>query len=414
MPRFLRPFAVTVLCWASSASAWAAPVTADRVAAASEADRAAWMDYLERSAKLARQDREALAAEVAAAGLPAALLPPSGGVLDIPRAAEATWFAGPAAASLADAVLSYQTPSGGWSKHNDYAAGPRRPGTQWTSQSEPGKPVHYLATFDNHATTREIGFLARVALATGREDCRAAVRRGVRFILQAQYPNGGWPQVYPLEGKYHDDVTFNDDAMIDVLELLRGVASGAEPYADIDEPLRREAAAATRRGITCVLATQVEMRGRRTGWCAQYDALTLEPTRARAFEPAALGGPETSHVLRCLMRLPDPDEELVAAIVTGLEWLEAARVEGLRKTRVDGRTGYVEDATSNEVYWARFYDLRTGRPIFPGRDGVVYDTFEAMAGRNRVSYVYLSDLPRSIVTNGASTWRKKWLRPTSR
>jgi PelA/Pel-15E family pectate lyase len=400
----MRSLALTTLCCGVAPVVWAAPVTADRVAALPMVERAAWQEYLERSASLARLDRDALAAEVAAEGLPVARRPPSGEDFKVPRATDPTWFAGEDAATLADAVLSYQTPSGGWSKHNDYAAGMRQPGTQWTSQSEPGRPFHYLATFDNHATTREITFLARVAAATGREDCRAAVLRGVRFILQAQFPNGGWPQVYPLEGGYHDAVTFNDDVMVDVVELLRGVSSGVAPYAEIDEPLRQEAAAAWARGLGCVLATQIEMQGRKTGWCAQYDALTLEPTRARAFEPAALGGLETIHVLRCLMRLPEPDQQTVAAVVAGLEWLDASRVEGLRKTKCDDRTAYVEDATSNEVYVARFYDLRTGRPMFPGRDGVVYETFEEMARRNRVSYDYLSDFPRSTVTDGAAKW----------
>ena len=33
--------------------------------------------------------------------------------------------------------------------------------------------------------------------------------------------------------------------------------------------------------------------------------------------------------------------------------------------------------------WARFYDLKTGKPVFPGRDGVLYDTFEAMAAQEQ-------------------------------
>jgi PelA/Pel-15E family pectate lyase len=35
----------------------------------------------------------------------------------------------------------------------------------------------------------------------------------VRYLLAAQFPNGGWPQVWPLEGGYHDAVTFNDNAV---------------------------------------------------------------------------------------------------------------------------------------------------------------------------------------------------------
>lgn len=116
--------------------------------------------------------------------------------------------------------LSYQAPRGGWSKHLGFSQGPRKPGMQWTSQSEPGQSAHYLAIFDNRSTTAEMDFLANVWLATRRADCQAGFTKALDFILAAQYPNGGWPQVYPLEGGYHDDVTLNDDAMIHLLKFL--------------------------------------------------------------------------------------------------------------------------------------------------------------------------------------------------
>ena len=33
---------------------------------------------------------------------------------------------------------------------------------------------------------------------------RAAFQRGLEYIFAAQYPNGGFPQIYPLAGGYHD------------------------------------------------------------------------------------------------------------------------------------------------------------------------------------------------------------------
>ena len=53
--------------------------------------------------------------------------------------------------------------------------------------------------------TTEIQFLARVGN-------HAAVLRGLDYTFAAQFPNGGWPQVWPLEGGYHDAITFNDGA----------------------------------------------------------------------------------------------------------------------------------------------------------------------------------------------------------
>src|SRR6185437_7298286 len=46
------------------------------------------------------------------------------------------------------------------------------------------------------------------------------------FLLAMQYPNGCLPQIYPLEGSYHDAATFNDNAMVNALVVLRGVGAG--------------------------------------------------------------------------------------------------------------------------------------------------------------------------------------------
>ena len=74
----------------------------------------------------------------------------------------------------------------------------------------------------------------------------------------------------------------------------------------------------------------------------------------------------------------------------------------------EGRTLYVADASSNDAYWARFYDLATGKPMFPGKDGVVYQSFEELAAANdKLGYDYYSTQPGSIVRNGQKKWRKR-------
>ncbi|HMO86556.1 MAG TPA: pectate lyase [Lacipirellulaceae bacterium] len=331
---------------------------------------------------------------------------PSGGDFKLSAKTGDPWYAGPEAAALADVVLSYQSPAGGWSKHTGYNRGPRQPGMQFSSQYEPGRSPHYLATFDNRSTTEQIHFLANVWLATQRDDCRAAVVRGLRYILAAQYPHGGWPQVYPLEGDYHDDVTLNDDALTHILELLAAVAAQQPQFAQVDEALRAEAAAALAAGLQCAVRLQVVQQGRPTGWCAQYDALTLAPSAARALEPPALSGSESSQLLKFLMTVQRPTPELVTTIEQGLRWLDDVKVTGLARTKRNGKTVYEPQADSTEAYWARFYDLATGRPIFPGRDGVVYDSFAAMAEQNSLGYDYFSSRPGSVLTNGQKKWRK--------
>ena len=91
-----------------------------------------------------------------------ALRAPSRGDFKLSVKTGDAWYAGDEARQLAAAVLSYQTPTGGWSKHIGFSKGPRLPGMQWTSQNEPGQKAHYVATFDNGSPTEEMYFLANV------------------------------------------------------------------------------------------------------------------------------------------------------------------------------------------------------------------------------------------------------------
>lgn len=388
-------------------SALAEPVTADRIGQLPAAEQSAWKTYWERSQSNAVADAAVIQAEVAANKMTSAIKAPSGGDFKLKFEPGDTWFAGAEAKQLADTILSFQTPSGGWSKHMGFSRGSRKPGMLWTSQNEPGQPAHYVATFDNGATTSEMDFLAAVWLATKRDDCQAGFIKGLNYILAAQYPNGGWPQVYPLEGGYHDDITFNDDAMTHILELLQGVADKKKCYAFVDESLRQQAAKSLAAGLACVLKTQITVAGKPTVWCAQYDALTLQPGSARKMEPATLSGLESAHILKFLMTITNPTPETVSSIEHGLKWFDAAQITGIGTASVNGKSVYVSDPASTKVRWARFYDLKTGKPIFPGRDGILYETFEAMAASNKLGYDYYTSLPDSVIKNGQKKWRKQ-------
>jgi PelA/Pel-15E family pectate lyase len=393
------------------AAASAEPVTPARVGTLPAAERAAWQAYLARSSAAARADQAALDAELAANHMAAALQAPDGGDFKLPAKADDPSYAGEQARRLADVILSYQTPSGGWSKHTDYSQGARKPGMQWTSQNKPGARPHYVATFDNRSTTEQLYFLAYVWHATKREDCKAAFLKGLDFVLAAQFPNGGWPQGYPLEGGYHDDITFNDDAMTRVLRVLQSVGSGEPYFAFVDEARRAKAAAAMTAGVRCMLKLQVEQDRRKTVWCAQYDPITLQPSGARKFEPATLSGAESARVLEFLMSINSPAPEIIAAVESGLEWFEKKKITNIKKTKRGGITTYESDPSSTEVYWARFYDLKTGKPVFPGRDGIMHETYEAMAAGKSVGYDYYTTQPASLLNAGQKKWRKMLAQP---
>lgn len=387
-------------------SASTAELTPDRIAAMPVAERTAWQTYYDKSVQLAQADQAALMAEVKAHGLTTPLKAPDGGDFKLSAKPNDPWFGSEEALKLAQIILSYQAPNGGWSKHLGFTKGPRQPGMQWTSQSEPGRSPHYLSTLDNRSTTEEIICLAEVWKATQRPECAEGVIRGINYLLTAQYPNGGWPQVFPLEGDYHDDITLNDDAMTHVLELFHDISQQEQAYPYLAAETRLQVKKSLARGIRCVLAMQVRHQGQPAGWCAQHDPLTLQPTAARKMEPITLSGVESARMLKFLMTVSEPSPELVAAIEGGLDWLESVKLTNIRKLNVNGKTSYVTDASSTEVYWARFYDQHTLKPVFPGRDGVLYDSFEALARNNALGYDYYSTIPASIVGTSQKKWRK--------
>jgi PelA/Pel-15E family pectate lyase len=407
MRRFLsRICLVAILFQALLLSASAEPIVARRIEELPTSDQTAWKKYLSHSESLAQADAAALQSEVTAAGMAKALRAPDGGDFKLSKKPDDPWFASEEAKQLAEIILSYQTPSGGWSKHTGYSEGPRQPGMQWTSQNEPGHSPHYVATFDNRSTTEQLHYLANVWQATGDESAKAGFLKGLNFILAAQFPNGGWPQVYPLEGGYHDNITFNDDAVTHILELLLAIEKNETRFEFLDSAIRQQAKDSLDRGLKCVLATQVVIDGKRTVWCAQHDPITLEPAPARKMEPATLSGVESSRILKFMMTVPRPAPKLIDAIESGLAWMENAQITGLSRGKLNGKTAYLADPTSEETYWARFYDISTGRPIFPGKNGKVYDTFAAMAAENELGYDFYSALPASIVNNGQKKWRK--------
>ena len=254
--------------------------------------------------------------------------------------------------------------------------------------------------------------MAKVHLATHREDAKAGALRGLEWILAAQFPNGGWPQVYPVEHGYHEAITLNDDAMLHALEVLLAVSEAEAPFTFADEALRQRAAAAFAKGLACLVECQVRIEGQPTVWCAQHDPLSLDPVAARLKEPPSLSGAESAAMLKFLMRKSPVTDTTSRVIENGLAWLSAHRITNLRKSKTaEGRTDYVLDAASDEIYWARFYDVQSGLPIFAGaQDGPIYHTFHEMAQHNKVAYDYFTTKPAEVIGKETERWKKRALK----
>jgi PelA/Pel-15E family pectate lyase len=323
----------------------------------------------------------------------------------------APWYAGAEAATVAANVLLYQTASGGWPKNHDMTL---PPGPHEFEHEDVTAP-----TIDNDATYTQIRFLAAVDAAQTDPRYRAAVEKGLRYLLAAQYANGGWPQFYPLLPGYYTHITFNDDAMTGVLELLRDVAEGRQPFDWVGPEIRGRAATAVAKGIACILRCQIEVHGVKTAWCAQHDEKTFEPVPARAYEHESISGYESVGVVRFLMGIDHPSPAVIASIRGAVAWFEQVRLTGLRIERIpapDLPHGFDKRVVADPAappQWARFYEIGTNRPIFGGRDAVIRYSLAEIEGERRAGYRWYVEAPAKLLADDYPKWAAKWLKATS-
>ena len=199
------------------------------------------------------------------------------------------------------------------------------------------------STIDNDATSTEIQYLSRLYLATHIKKYRDSALDGIRYILKAQYPNGGWPQFWPRPKGYYTHITYNDNAMVNVMELLREVYEKKAPYEYVPDSICNRARAAFNKGVECILKTQVVLNGKPTVWCAQHDEHTLAPAKARAYELPSLSGQESDEIVILLMSLPNPSQEVINCIENAVEWFKSSKIEGIKKeffTNDEGKKDY--------------------------------------------------------------------------
>lgn len=343
----------------------AEPLLTDRRIRALSGDTVAWLGYLRDSRAQRAADSTAMASELASLGRQTMTRAPYAPSFEIQSHMTPAFFASDSAGVLADNILSFQAPNGGWSKHVDYRAGPRAKGQTFFGESNQWQ---WISTFDNSTTTEQMRFLAARDSARPAERYKAAWLRGFRYVLAAQYPTGCWPQVWPLEGQYHDAATFNDDVTTNILTTLDDASRGSPAFvAEADRELARRAVS---RGINCALAARVRVDGKRTAWGQQHDPLTLEPTSARSYELTSVTAQESANLLRFLIRVPAPSAQLTAAIHSVAEWLKARALYGYT---YDFQAGRKDEPGAGPV-WARMYEIGTSKPIFSDRNGIkLYD-----------------------------------------
>jgi PelA/Pel-15E family pectate lyase len=215
---------------------------------------------------------------------------------------------------------------------------------------QPTRGQRSWAVFDDNTTQHALRLLMAVDRELGfrDEEIHQATLRGLQCVLDAQFPNGAWPQGWPLpEGAgYARYATFNDNAIGDCLSVM---LEAHVAYHD-DRYLQ-----AARRAGDFILASQLPPP--QAGWAQQYDE-QLQPAPARWFEPAALSSAESVMVIRSLMELfcTTREPRYLDAIPPALEWLQASRLE-------NGK-------------WARFHEVGTNKPLYVNLQREVVNVFD--------------------------------------
>ncbi|HYD37129.1 MAG TPA: pectate lyase, partial [Allosphingosinicella sp.] len=251
-----------------------------------------------------------------------------------------------AAEKVAGALIRGQHRSGGWNYFIDFA-GPSST-KQWYDTI--GRNAwrmeefqHYAdnATFDDMGNSEAAQFLLRIYLEKQDPKFRPALERAVNFVLDSQYPNGGWPQRWPYDPAYPEYqayITFNDDVAAENVKFL------LMAYQHLGETRALEA---IRRGMDIYLLTQ--QAAPQAGWALQH-MLDLKPAGARSYEPLALATHTTAANIEQLMSFyrMTGDRRFLARIPEAIAWLESVRLPEPR----NGRTHptYVEIGSNRPIY----------------------------------------------------------------
>ena len=273
------------------------------------------------------------------------------------------------AKNAANALIWGQYPEGGWHYLIDFDMTGIQ---QWYDEVATRcwgwqEYLHYYGncSFDDYTTSAPTRFLLELYMATLDPAYRVPLLKALDFILESQYPNGAWPQRYPLKydhpydghGDYSHYYTFNDDVMSDTIAVL------IEAYEKLGDDRYRKAAY---RGMDFYLAAQLPEP--QAGWAQQYTT-DMKPGWGRSYEPDGIC---TGQTLGCIADLQKfykitGDRKYLMPIPGAIQWLEDSVItEGLPA----GKThAYFYELGTNKALWGH----RTGTNIDDGRYWTDYD-----------------------------------------
>ena len=274
-----------------------------------------------------------------------------------------------AARDAGHALAKGQLVSGGWDYRLEFEPAKR---SEWAYRVAPTAPrvkARNVTTLDDDTTQAALRLLMKLDVVLKQDDkhIHGTVEYALDALLKAQYPNGAWPQRYsefpdsqdfpvkqasypdtwPREypkADYRSYYTFNDNTLADLIDTM---FLAEQLYEN-----SRYGAAARKAGDFIILAQMPEPQ---PAWAQQYNS-DMHPAWARRFEPTAVTGGESQGVIRVLLTLHHHthDDKYLVPIGKALDYLE-------RSLLPNGQL-------------ARFYELKTNKPLYFTKDYVLtYD-----------------------------------------
>ncbi len=259
---------------------------------------------------------------------------------------------------IADVLVWGQYPSGGWHYFIDFdMPGIRKWYDEVASKCWGWEEYyHYYGncTYDDNVTMGATKYLLNLYMTTFDPKYRVPLLKALDFILESQYPNGGWPQRYPLKHDYphggHDDYTsfytFNDNVIQGNVHLL------LEAYEKLGNEDYKKAAY---RGMDFLIISQ--LAAPQAGWGQQYD-MDMNSAPARGYEPASVMPGQTVQCIRDLQTffMITGNKKFLRGIPDAIEWLENSYLPENQKYR-------------QGITHATFYELGTNKPLYAHREG---------------------------------------------
>jgi hypothetical protein len=273
-----------------------------------------------------------------------------------------------AAEQVGAALIWGQHPSGGWNYVVDF--GGDRSLRDWYAtigrnawRLEEFQHYYGNATFDDEVTADAAKFLLRLYVEKHDPRYRPALDKAIQFVLDSQYPIGGWPQRYPLSEEfskhgrpdYTSFLTFNDDVAAQNVYFLTLCYEALGEQRVLDAIVR---------GMNFFLSSQ--QGPPQPGWALQY-TLDVRPAGARSYEPLALSTHTTASNIGHMISFYEltGDSKYLARVPEALDWLQA-----LPKGQTAGTVPTFIELGTNKA----LYVHRRGSNVINGEYYVDYDS----------------------------------------